>query len=110
MRESQQKAFPQVKVASLRALPIRFADTSTPGGLTVHGRLVSLVQTMLDLHKGLRDTRTSADRELIERQIDATDRQIDTLVYDLYALTPAEIAIVEGVAAGGNGPSPHERA
>jgi len=110
VRESQQKAFPQVKVASLRALPIRFADTSTPGGLTVHGRLVSLVQTMLDLHKGLRDTRTSADRELIERQIDATDRQIDTLVYDLYALTPAEIAIVEGVAAGGNGPSPHERA
>ena len=27
------------------------------------------------------------------------DRQIDALVYDLYALTPAEIQIVEGAAA-----------
>jgi hypothetical protein len=27
---------------------------------------------------------------------DATDRQIDRLVYDLYGLTDAEIAIVEG--------------
>ena len=26
------------------------------------------------------------------------DRQIDALVYDLYALTPAEIKIVEGAA------------
>ena len=27
---------------------------------------------------------------------DGLDRQIDALVYDLYALTPAEIKIVEG--------------
>jgi len=30
---------------------------------------------------------------------DGLDRQIDALVYDLYALTPAEIKIVEGAAA-----------
>ncbi|MGO9585818.1 MAG: hypothetical protein ACLP2Y_06470 [Limisphaerales bacterium] len=29
---------------------------------------------------------------------DGLDRQIDALVYDLYALTPAEIKIVEGAA------------
>ena len=29
---------------------------------------------------------------------DGLDRQIDTRVYDLYALTPAEIKIVEGTA------------
>jgi len=29
-------------------------------------------------------------------QIDATDRQIDTLVYELYGLTEEEIGIVEG--------------
>jgi len=33
---------------------------------------------------------------MIQRQIDATDRQIDKLVYELYGLTPEEIAIVEG--------------
>lgn len=30
---------------------------------------------------------------------DGLDRQIDALVYDLYALTPAEIQIVEGAAS-----------
>jgi len=32
----------------------------------------------------------------LETQITATDRQIDRLVYQLYNLTEAEIAIVEG--------------
>jgi len=33
-----------------------------------------------------------------QRQIDATDAQIDKLVYDLYRLTEDEIKIVEGSA------------
>jgi len=32
------------------------------------------------------------------KKIEATDRQIDQLVYQLYGLTPEEIAIVEGTA------------
>ncbi|KPL11737.1 hypothetical protein AMJ85_03190 [candidate division BRC1 bacterium SM23_51] len=35
------------------------------------------------------------DRELLQRQIAATDREIDRLVYDLYDLTEDEIRIVE---------------
>ena len=35
------------------------------------------------------------DRELYQRQIDATDEQIDALVYELYELTEDEIEIVE---------------
>ncbi len=35
-------------------------------------------------------------RSALERQIAATDTQIDRLVYDLYGLTGDEIAIVEG--------------
>jgi len=34
-------------------------------------------------------------KELLQRQIDATDRQIDRLVYGLYGLTEEEIGIVE---------------
>jgi hypothetical protein len=34
----------------------------------------------------------------LQRQIEATDRQIDRLVYGLYGLTAEEIAIVEGGA------------
>ncbi len=36
------------------------------------------------------------ERTLIERRIEATDRAIDRLVYELYGLTAEEIAIVEG--------------
>jgi type II restriction/modification system DNA methylase subunit YeeA len=37
---------------------------------------------------------------LLQRQIDATDKQIDNLVYQLYNLTEEEIKIVEGTAPG----------
>ena len=37
----------------------------------------------------------SDDKERLERQIQATDRQIDNLVYELYGLTEEEIKIVE---------------
>ncbi|HLL90958.1 MAG TPA: hypothetical protein VK324_16780 [Tepidisphaeraceae bacterium] len=38
-------------------------------------------------------------REQIEREIGATDRQIDQLVYQLYGLTDDEIAVVEAATA-----------
>ena len=39
----------------------------------------------------------SHKKAAIQRQIDATDKQIDRLVYELYGLTDEEIRIVEGV-------------
>ena len=45
--------------------------------------------------------RTPHARELIERDIAATDRRIDELVYALYALTDKEIRIVEEATAKG---------
>jgi len=38
-----------------------------------------------------------ADKKLYQRQIEATDRQIDALVYELYGLTKEEIRVVEGL-------------
>jgi hypothetical protein len=35
------------------------------------------------------------DKTLLQRRIDATDRQINRLVYDLYGLTKDEIRLVE---------------
>jgi len=57
--------------------------------------LVSLVQHMLDQHERLAGVKTGHEREIIQRDIDSTDKQIDRLVYDLYGLTDEEIAIVE---------------
>jgi hypothetical protein len=54
------------------------------------------VEQWLALHRELAAARTGEAKTLIQRQINATDRQIDRLVYELYGLTDAEIAIVEG--------------
>jgi len=39
--------------------------------------------------------KTDHEKSLIQRQIEATDRQIDQLVFELYGLTNEEICIVE---------------
>jgi hypothetical protein len=55
------------------------------------------VERMLALHKKLTAATIPADKELYQRQIEATDRQIDGLVYELYGLTEEEIGIVESL-------------
>jgi len=82
----------------LKSLPIRRIDFTKPQDKARHDRMVVLVEKMLVLHKQLPAANTAHDREMIQRQIDATDRAIDALVYDLYGLTEEEIKIVEGHA------------
>jgi type I restriction-modification system DNA methylase subunit len=50
---------------------------------------------MLALHAKLAAARTDHEKTVLQRQIDATDREIDQLVYELYGLTDDEIKIVE---------------
>jgi len=60
-----------------------------------HDRMVALVEQMLALHKQLSDARTPHEQTALQRRIEATDGQIDALVYELYGLTEGEIMIVE---------------
>ncbi|KUG17873.1 putative type iis restriction /modification enzyme, n-terminal half [hydrocarbon metagenome] len=80
----------------LGKIPIRTIDFSDPTDVARHDSLVSLVDRMLSLHKQLQEARTPHDEIALQRQIEATDRQIDALVYELYGLTEEEIKIVEG--------------
>jgi hypothetical protein len=57
--------------------------------------MVSLVEQMLALNKQLATANTAHEKINLQRQIDATDKQIDNLVYELYGLTEEEIRIVE---------------
>jgi hypothetical protein len=61
----------------------------------MYDRLVELVDRMLDLNKKLAAATTPTDKEFYKRQIDATDAEIDALVYKLYDLTDEEIKLVE---------------
>jgi hypothetical protein len=79
----------------LSQLPIRTTDFSDSADKASHDRMVELVETMLKLHRDLQAAKTSHEKKLIQRQIDATDKQIDQLVYELYGLTDEEIRIIE---------------
>ena len=82
----------------MEKVPIRVINFSDKTDKAAHDRMVKLVEQMLELHKQLAAARTPQEQTALERQIAATDTQIDRLVYDLYGLTEAEIAIVEGRA------------
>jgi len=82
----------------IEQLPMRPIDFGDPADAGRHARMVALVEGMLALHRRLAAARTPDERTRLERQIAATDREIDLLVYELYGLTAEEIEIVEGCA------------
>jgi hypothetical protein len=80
----------------LATIPLAMMNLDMPRDRLRHDRMVAMVNQMLQFHEDLASARTAHEKTLLERQIAATDRQIDTLVYELYGLTGDEIAIVEG--------------
>ncbi len=92
------KRFTTISLTSafLGQLPIHTIDFSNKPEKSKHDKMVSLVSSMLSLHKQLQTAKTEQDKTIIQRQINATDKEIDRLVYELYELTPEEIKIVEG--------------
>jgi type I restriction-modification system DNA methylase subunit len=76
--------------------PIRVINFADPAEKAMHDSMVTLVERMLALHKNLPSAKTPQEQESVRRQIHATDKSIDALVYQLYGLTEEEIKIVEG--------------
>jgi hypothetical protein len=81
----------------IEKLPIRTIDFSDPADKACHDKMVTRVERMLDLHKQLAAAKNPDDKTRLQREIEATDRQLDQLVYELYGLTKEEIRIVEEV-------------
>jgi len=44
----------------------------------------------------MRTSLSDSEKATLQNAVTATDQQIDQLVYELYELTPKEIALVEG--------------
>jgi hypothetical protein len=80
----------------IEQLPVRMIDFSDPADRARHDNMVKLVESMLRLHEQLAVAKTAHDKTLIQRQLDATDRQINALVYMLYGPSDADIRIAEG--------------
>ncbi len=54
---------------------------------------------MLSLNKQLAAVKTPHEQASLRGQFDATDAQIDAIVYQLYGLSEEEIALVEAATA-----------
>ena len=94
VRESDQKAFPQVKVRSLRSLPIRAIDPESERDKEIHDLLANHVQRLIDLHACVDTADTAHDRQVLNRRIRWLDREVDRLVERLYDLSEAEVSQV----------------
>jgi hypothetical protein len=79
----------------LTRIPIKSINNDDPVDVSRHDRMVALVEQMLALHKQLPETSTPHEKTALQRRIEATDVQIDALVYELYGLTEEEIRTVE---------------
>jgi len=79
----------------LESMPFRTINFNDSEDVAKHDKMVKLVERMLDLHKQLAAAKVPDEKTRIQRQLDATDKQIDQLVYDLYGLNEDEIKIVE---------------
>jgi hypothetical protein len=90
-----QRLFPRISLRSFRNLPMPVIDLSRSPDRARHDKMVSLVDKMLALVPKLRAAKSEQERKTLQNAVDATDRQIDELVYELYGLTKDEIALVE---------------
>jgi len=80
---------------ALLSLPIRAIDFSKPKEKSAHDKMVELVEKMLEAKKSQANAQTDKDKTFFERYCDSLDKQIDALVYDLYALSADEKRIIE---------------
>jgi hypothetical protein len=83
-------------IRDILEFPVRTIDFTKPEDKKMHDDLVAYVEKILDLHKQIAELNFDSEKEPIERQIKATDKKIDQLVYQLYGLTEEEIKVVEG--------------
>jgi adenine-specific DNA-methyltransferase len=88
---------------ALAGTPIRRIDFASPADRRAHDRLVRLATRMLTLEQKLRAAAEDMLSRRLRQTIGRVDRHIDAVVYRLYGLSPAEVAMVEAGTGDANG-------
>ena len=91
--KNSRKIFPQFKVKELSLFPIIKLDEKN---LELQNKIIGLVDNIIILNEKLILEKNPNSITIINRQINALDKQIDALVYKLYNLNDEEIKIIEG--------------
>lgn len=77
-------------------VPIRLIDTENADERRMRDRIIALVRRMLSLNRQLADAKNPPSETPLRRQLEAADREIDRLVFDLYGLTEEDVRIATG--------------
>ena len=87
---------PQFNQSHITELPVPDLDVITDER---RQKVTRFAEEMIQATSNRIGSRTDADRNYWAREADRLDRRIDEIVYELYDLSPAEIALVERAAA-----------
>jgi hypothetical protein len=88
------KVFAELKINQLHQFPLPPTERARTADLD----LANHCRKRTALADRLRAARSETERQTLQNAVTAADRQLDALVYELYGLTPEEIALVEGAA------------
>ena len=80
----------------LEKIPLPLIDLNNKEDKEMHDKIVNLVDNIIALNKKLAVEKNPNSITIINRQINAVDKQIDSLVYKLYNLSDEEIRVIEG--------------
>ncbi len=80
-----------------KLIPIKRINFSEHKEIAMHKQIIELVKNIIALKEQLLVEKIPYSKNILQRQINATDNKIDNLVYELYGLTEEEIRIVEEV-------------
>lgn len=92
---TKQGGYFEYKPMYVQQLPIRTIDFDNSTDKANHDKIVQLVEQMIALNKQLAFEKAPQTKTVLQRRIDATDRQIDELVYKLYNLNDDEVKIIQ---------------
>jgi hypothetical protein len=80
----------------MEKVPIRVIDDGNAADKALHENLITQVERMLEMQTRKRSGELApSELERLEREIGATDAEIDDLVYDLYGISDEQRKIIE---------------
>ena len=90
---TKQGGFFEYKPMYVQKIPI--PNSKNNSDKSIEDKIRVQIEKLLNLNGKLDITRSPDEKTFLQKQINATDREIDNLVYQLYDLTPEEISIIE---------------
>ncbi len=90
--KSARKLFPKIVIKNLREFPIPAVWYDPSGGVD---RLAAMADHIDTLKRKANNAKSPHEKNLLEREVDATDCEIDAIVYQMYGLTLSEIRLVD---------------